>query len=171
MRHAPSDFQTSIGSFITTSLTSVVLACSSGDDMPSGMGESSPTADDSAECATQLEEARAKCLPGMNVQATVEEGDSSIVLIDEPGATVRVGPNAWLVKAGGEGSYVASRHFDGTTCAVACGWCQPGQSLCHQGFDDMDYPIGCMMCLPYDTPDIEDQCATFIAACNGVDDD
>jgi hypothetical protein len=171
MGHAPSDFQTSIGSFTTASLTSIILACSPDADAPGGMADSGSTTGDTAECFAQLEEARAECLPGMNFQAILEQGEGSILLIDDPGASVSVGPNAWLARAGGEGTYVASDHFDGMTCTVACGWCQLGQSLCHQGFDDTDRPIGCMMCLPYDIADIEDQCATFIAACSGADDD
>jgi hypothetical protein len=53
-----------------------------------GMGDS--------ECRAQLDLAAAQCLPGMNVFATYDEGSSTVILVDDPAASVGVGPGFTL---------------------------------------------------------------------------
>lgn len=104
----------------------------------------------------------------MHIESMVEGGGGSVILVDDPGAAVGVGPNAWLVQVGAEADYVASYQFDGTTCTLTCGWCEQGESVCHQGFNEGGYPLGCLMCVPYGTPDPGAQCAAFMASCAGL---
>lgn len=157
-----------LGPLISALLASGILACSLVDDEPP-VADAGDTGPDSDVCLAQLETAEAQCLDGMIFYSTFGEGGGSIILIDDPGATVGVGPDAWLVQVGVEADYVASYQVDGATCSAGCGWCNPGESVCHQGFAENGFPIGCLMCVPYGTPDMGAQCAAFIAVCAGVD--
>lgn len=154
-----------LGSLTRALLASGVLACSVVDDEPP-IGDTGQT---EHACQEQLETLEAACLPGMRLELMFEGGGGSIILIDDPGATVGVGPDAWLVQVGAEADYVASQQLDGVTCTGGCGWCARGESVCHQGLDESGAPIGCLMCLPYGVPDVGTQCATFMAACAGLD--
>lgn len=157
-----------LGSLISALLASGILACSLVDDEPpvADAGDTGPIEN---VCLALLETAEAQCLPGMHFESMVEGGGGSIILIDDPGATVGVGPDAWLVQVGAEADYVASYQSDGATCTAVCGWCEPGESVCHQGFAENGVPLGCLMCVAYGTPDIGAQCAAFMTACAGVD--
>lgn len=126
MHHHHCDNQTSTGSLITALLASGILACSLVDDEP----PVADTGDDPNEsCIAQLEAAQVQCLPGMHTEFMVEGGGGSVILIDDPGASVGVGPDAWLVQVGAEADYIASYQLDGVSCTAYCGWCQRGESL------------------------------------------
>lgn len=158
----------SIARLTTALLASGVLACSLVDDEPPGVDTDDVDGVPEA-CHAQYELAQAKCLPGMQFESMVDGAGGSVILVDDPGAAVGVGPDAWLVQVSTEADYIASYQFDGATCTVGCGWCDTGESMCHQGFNENGYPVGCFMCLPYGTPDVGAQCADFMAACVGLD--
>lgn len=139
------------------------------DDQPPPPGTT--TSEIPETCQEELDAIPGQCLPGMNIYATVHDGDSNIVLIDDPAATVGVGPGAWLVQAATESDFIASYSTQGGECSAGCGWCNPGESLCHQGLDDNGAVVGCWMCLPFGTPDMGSQCAEFAAACMDNSDD
>jgi hypothetical protein len=168
VHHHHCDNRTSLGPLITALLASGFLACSLVDDEPP-VADTGDTGSAEDVCLEQLEAAEAQCKPGMNFEAMIEEGGGSIVLIDDPSATVGVGPNAWLVQVATAADYIASYRPGGITCSAGCGWCKKGESICHQGFDESGTPIGCMMCVPYGTPDMGAQCAAFMDACEGLD--
>jgi hypothetical protein len=162
-----SDYPPSLGRLAAALLASLVLACSLvDDDQPPPVGD---TGVEPGICSAQLEAAKAQCLPGMVFESIIEGGGGTVILIDDPGAAVGVGPNGWLVQVAAEADYVASYQFEGPTCTAVCGWCARGQSICHQGFDASGTPVGCVLCLPHDVPDPGAQCAEFMAACVGVD--
>lgn len=169
MHHHHSDHQTSTGPLITALLASGILACSLVDDDEPPVADTGDSDPGNGDCSTVKETAAAHCLPGMNFEAMVEGGGGSIILVDDPSASVGIGPNAWLVQVGAASDYVANYEFEGTTCSVGCGWCQPGESMCHQGFDEQGIPVGCMMCIAYGTPNMGAECAAFMAACDGLD--
>lgn len=153
----------------TALLASCALACSLVDDDQPPVADTGDTGPDEDVCLAQLETAADECLPGMIFHSMLEGGGGSMILIDDPGASVGVGPDAWLIQVGTEADYVASYQFEGATCSAGCGWCNPGESICHQGFDETGTPMGCLMCVPYGTPDMGTQCAAFMAACTGQD--
>jgi hypothetical protein len=157
-----------IASIAAAGLGIGVTACNFVDDEPS-----SPAGDSTVEesgggsdCLEQLEAAEAQCLPGMQFFATYDEG-STMIMAGAPGASIELGHGAWLIRVDGPGDYVGTYQQEGESCSVGCGWCQPGESLCHSGLDEDGVPRGCMLCLPHDTPDAEGQCMQFIEACHG----
>lgn len=147
------------------------IACNLADDEPYDPGETEGTDGTDGGAAGCFEAAANQCLPQQEFIGIFEEGDADVVLIDDPQASVGVGPNAWLVSVQSSADWVGSYMYDGGTCTVGCGWCQEGQSLCHGGFDGNMLP-NCYTCLPPDTEDIGEQCATFVAAaCTAPSDD
>jgi hypothetical protein len=166
--HHHFDDQASVGSLITVLLASAILACSLVDDEPpvADTGDSGPDVD---VCFAQLEVAQAECRDGMSFHSTFQAGGGSIILIDDPGASVGVGPDAWLIEVRTQADYIAAYQVGDATCSAGCGWCNPGESMCHQGFNESGVPVGCFMCVPYGTPDLGTQCAAFMAGCSGLD--
>ena len=112
----------------------------------------------------------AACDPGMNVVMNYSVGGGKAVLIDDPHASVGVGPEAWLVKVESESDFVGVYHDGGEGCVFACFYCQPGQNLCHGGFDEQGLPR-CWSCSSYDDPNAEESCTALQAACQQVDAD
>ena len=167
MLHHHFDNQTSIGSLITALLASGILACSIVDDDEPPVADTGDVEPGDNVCLVQLETAKAKCLDGMSFHSTYQSGGGSIILVDDPGASV--GPNAWLIEVGAQSDYIAAYQAGDATCSAGCGWCNPGESMCHQGFDENHIPVGCFMCIAYGTPDMGTQCAAFMAACDGLD--
>lgn len=92
-------------------------------------------------------------------------GSGKLVLIDDPAATVGVGPNAWLVMISSEADYIGTHDYDGGDCHAHCGWCEAGQYMCHGGLTEDLVPRGCVMCFPYGLPDVGEQCAALQAVC------
>ena len=142
-----------------------VGACNLVDDEPPTVEDTEGTGD--SECQAQLELAAAECLPGMQLFATYDEGSSNVLLVDDPEVSVGVGPGAWLIQVSGSADYIGSYQHEGESCTVGCGWCQPGESLCHSGLDENGVPQGCMLCIPFGIPDLGAQCAQFMEACQG----
>jgi len=159
----------SIVRIATALLASGVLACSLDDDDQPPAGDAGGTGPDKEVCLEQLEAAQAECLPGMSFHSSFQSGGGSIILIDDPGAAVGVGPDAWLVQVGAQADYVASYLAGDANCSAGCGWCQPGDSMCYQDLDENHIPVGCFMCLAYGTPDAGSQCAEFMAVCGALD--
>jgi hypothetical protein len=120
--------------------------------------------DTNTEDRSCVELVEAACDPGMSVWMNYSEGASNAVLIDDPYATVGVGPGAWLVRVDSETDYVGTYHDDGEGCEFACAWCETGQLMCHGGLTDQGVQ-GCVMCFPDGLPDVGDQCAAVQAAC------
>jgi hypothetical protein len=112
-----------------------------------------------------LESVDAVCQPGMDVWLNYSEGASKAILIDDPHATVGVGPGAWLVRVDSESDFVGAYYNDGESCEFACSYCGEGQHACHGGFDEHGLPR-CWTCFNYDDPLAGDQCVAFVAACN-----
>lgn len=121
-----------------------------------------PTGEGGVTC--DVAEALAVCQPPL--QATVQWVDAggTMVLVDDPAATVGVGPG--LVQVNSSADYVGTYVDAGGTCLASCAWCQPGQSYCHSGLTDEGFPE-CGQCLPFDLPDVGYQCAAVISACMG----
>ena len=92
-----------------------------------------------------------------------------MILFDDLLASTQVAQSGWLVEMPSASYFVGSQYFGDGHCTVGCGWCQPGQSLCHSGLDE-NGPSGCMLCMPWDTPDAEAQCAELVESCGGADD-
>lgn len=143
-------------------------ACNLTDNTPPGDLPGTGGTDDGA--AGCFEAAAGQCLPGQQFIGSFQEGDADVVLVDDPEASVGVGPNAWLVSVGSSADWVGSYEYDGGSCTVGCGWCAQGQSLCHGGFDEDMYPK-CPLCLGAGVDDPGDQCATWIEACPEAGDD
>lgn len=152
----------------TALLTSGLLACSLVDDDEPPSGGVGDTGNVDV-CIAQLQTAEGVCEPGMTFASMFDGGGGSIILIDDPGATIGVGPDAWLVQVGAAADFIASHTVDDSTCSAGCGWCEPGQSVCHQGLDETGKPVGCLLCVAYGTPDPGVQCAAFMAVCDGLD--
>jgi hypothetical protein len=162
-------FSPTIAVIAAALFASGLAACNLVDDEPPIDQGATDGSVGEAVCLAQLEVAQAQCLPGMTFIAMWDEGNSSMTLIDDPAANIGVGPNAWLVQVSASADYVGTYQFDGDTCTVGCGWCGPGQSLCHSGLSEEGVPEGCMACIPFDAPDVGSQCAQFITACMGPD--
>lgn len=169
MRPESVDDPLSIRLLTTALLASSILACSLVDDDEPPVADTGDSGPDVDACHAQLEAAEAECLNGMTFHSTVQAGGGSIILVDDPGASVGVGPDAWLIQVGAQADYVAAYQAGDATCSAGCGWCNPGESMCHQGFNEDGIPVGCFMCVPYGTPDMGTQCAAFMAACAGLD--
>lgn len=95
---------------------------------------------------------------------------SKAVLIDDPEATIGVGPGAWLVRVDSETDYVGTYNHVDEDCDVACGWCLPGQHMCHTGRDAQG-EVDCWACIDLGTPNPGMECVAALEACNqdGVD--
>lgn len=151
---------TTIAHIAAAVLLAGLTACNLVDDEPPDLGHDSDTDGEAgqAECLAAAEQIQSQCLPPQQFIAMWDEGNSSMILVDDPAASVGIGPGGWLVQVGSSADYIGSYQFDGDTCTIGCGWCQPGRSLCHSGFDENGLPA-CMMCIPADTPDPGEQCA------------
>ena len=139
------------------------------DDEPPIPFEPSDTDDGTAgssECLTAAQQVQSTCELPEQFFFTLGEG-VSMISIDDPAASIPIGPHGWLVQAPSGSHFIGSQYYDDGHCSAGCGWCQPGQSLCHSGFDDDGLP-GCMLCMPWDSPDPEAQCAQLIGACAGA---
>jgi hypothetical protein len=145
-------------------LAAGVTACNLVDDEPPGQPADTDGEAGESECLAIAEQVQNQCLPPQQFIAMWDEGNSSMILIDDPAASVGIGPGGWLVQVGSSADYIGSYQFDGDTCTIGCGWCLPGQSLCHAGFDDEGLPR-CMMCVPSDNADPGAACAQHLAAC------
>jgi hypothetical protein len=164
---------TTIVCIAATLFAAGLTACNLVDDEPPEDPNEQATTDGEAgqaECLEIAEQIQSQCLPPQQFIAMWDEGNSSMILVDDPAASVGIGPGGWLVQVASSADYIGSYHFDGDTCTIGCGWCQPGQSLCHSGFDEDGLP-SCMMCVPAETPDPGEQCAQHLQACMGAGDD
>jgi hypothetical protein len=66
------------------------------------------------------------------------------------------------VQVASSADYIGTYQLEGDTCTIGCGWCQPGQQLCHTGVNENGVP-GCFMCLAGDVPDPGAECAAFLS--------
>ena len=97
-----------------------------------------------------------------------------MTLIDDPVASVGVGPGGWLVQVGTSADWIGDYEGSEGSCQWGCAWCDQGQSLCHGGFAEDGTPT-CFLCLPTDnSPEwivaAGQACATFVAnnpSCDG----
>jgi hypothetical protein len=147
-------------------LATNIIACNLVVDAPDAPVEGSETGGpgDSGECLEAVEPIQSMCMPPQQLFLMWEQ--AAMVPLDDPGASVELAPGGWLVEVTGS-DYVGSQHFGNGTCTVGCGWCQPGQSLCHTGLDE-NGSLGCMFCIPAGIDDPEVQCAQFLDACFGA---
>lgn len=166
INHSPSTF---VGIALTV-LVSLATACTFDDaDDSDTPWEPSQTDDGTAEpdeCLASVEQVQSTCEPPQQLFFMFDAG-TSMVLVDDPLASMQVGPGAWLVEVPTASHYVGSQHYDDGHCSAGCGYCQPGQSLCHSGAFAADVS-GCMLCLPWGTPDADDQCAELLDVCVGA---
>ncbi len=148
------------------------VACNLVDDEPANPVDIGSGDGGQAACLEHAAEIQAECMLPLQFVSIYDQGGSTMIVADDPSVTVGVGPNAWLVQVSAEADYIGTYQFDGETCTVGCGLCQPGESLCHTGFDDEGLPE-CGLCIPWDTPNPGVECATFAAspACAGGADD
>lgn len=147
-----------------------VTACNLVDDEPDEPIESGTDGSaGAAECLAMVEQVQSQCMPPQQLISIWDEGNSSMILVDDPAASIGIGPSGWLVQVNSAADYIGSYQFEGDDCTVGCGWCQPGQSLCHSGVGEDGFP-GCMLCLEAGTPDPGAQCALILEACNGAGD-
>ncbi|MCX4241327.1 PDZ domain-containing protein [Paraliomyxa miuraensis] len=92
-------------------------------------------------------------------------GTSSMTLVDDPVASVGVGPGAWLVHVASAADYVGVYHHGGDDCEMGCGWCGRGEHLCHGGLTDAGQPT-CWACLPFDDPNAAEACIVALTGCS-----
>jgi hypothetical protein len=155
-----------------TALVMGANACNLVDDQPTDPIDHTGTDGGAGEaaCLEAAVEVQSQCVSPLQFVAVWDEGNSTMILADDPAAAVGVGPNGWLVKIVSSADYVGTYQFDGGNCTIGCGWCQPGQSLCYTGLDENGVP-DCMLCIEGWVPDPGAQCALHVAACpDGLDD-
>jgi hypothetical protein len=92
--------------------------------------------------------------------------DYNMLLIDDPKVSLGVGGGV-LINASSSADYIGNYHFDGGSCTIGCGWCQPGQSFCFKEFDDDGFPV-CGACIE-PGEDAATVCEDFLLACQGTD--
>ncbi len=157
-----------------------LLGCNFNDDEPldptiGGTGGDTDGGPNSqAECLDHATAIGVECDMGQSFWFDWNGPDYNMTLIDDPAASVGVGPNAWLLQASTSADWIGDYEGSAGDCNFGCAWCPPGQSVCHGGFDESGFPT-CYLCLPVeDTPAgitaAGNACATFVAgnqACLG----
>lgn len=149
---------------------SLLAACVTTDD-PSESADTTATETETADTASDdcLDAAEQLTCPppqGKLFTSGTAVEPLTLVLPDDPDAALEL-PDGWLVQVSTPTEFIGTHYFSGDDCQVRCSYCEPGQSLCHADRDAEGLPAGCMVCLPFDTPDAADQCATFLTACGG----
>lgn len=88
-----------------------ITACNLVDDEPPDLGHDSDTDGarqgrsgqgraGQAECLAAAEQIQSQCLPPQQFIAMWNEGNSAMILVDDPAASVGIGPGGWLVQVG-----------------------------------------------------------------------
>jgi hypothetical protein len=157
-----------------------LLGCNFNDDEPldptiGGTGGDTDGGPNSqAECLDHATAIGVECDMGQSFWFDWNGPDYNMTLIDDPAASVGVGPNAWLLQARTSADWIGDYEGSAGDCQFGCAFCPPGQSLCHGGFDENGFPT-CYLCLPVeDTPAgitaAGNACSTFVTgnqACLG----
>jgi hypothetical protein len=150
------------------------LACNLvDDDKPKGVSDTASTAGDTdgeqpPSCLETAAQIQGECEYPLQFWVSFAGGDRSMVLIDDPGASVGIGPGAWLVQIASAADYVGIHHYSGDSCEIGCGWCAVGQHVCHGGLSVEGQPK-CWACVPFDAPNAEDWCLAAISMCSDPD--
>lgn len=144
----------------------VTTACNLVDDEPpSTSGTTDQPADNSTDTAGAcIEAANNSCPPPYQSAVQWIDQGGSVVLLDDPAATITLASGALLVRVNSSVDFVGTYEDNGAGCTATCSFCLPGQSLCMTGFDDNGYPE-CFMCLEFDGSDVEAVCNTYAETC------
>lgn len=155
-------------SLIVLALTQGIIGCSLVDDEPT---DPSAGMDGTELSCVELAQLTAEsCVPPESLVANYSDAGGTAIRVDDPQASVEIGPNAWLVSVSGSPNWVGSSASGGVDCTFGCGYCPPGESLCHGGLDDAGV-ANCYTCFKDDGRDsvgIRDACANYVeVACEG----
>jgi hypothetical protein len=141
-------------------------ACNLVDDEPrvDPDATSGGAGEDRQSCLETAAEIQAECEYPLQFWVSSEGGGSTMLLVDDPSASVGIGPGAWLVQVATAADYVGMYQYSGDSCEIGCGWCALGQHVCHGGLADDGLPL-CWACLPFDAPDAAAACLAALSTC------
>lgn len=145
----------------------LLMACNLSEDEPPETTSVGTTGLGPEACFENAQEQQLQCVSmGMQWIQEWDGLDYNMLLIDDPKGSVGVGGGV-LINVSSSADYVGNYQFDGGSCTIGCGWCQPGQSFCFKEFDDDGFPV-CGACIEpgENAPAI---CEDFLLACQGTD--
>lgn len=151
-----------------TTLLAAITACTAVDDDPSEPAEADSDTDDltpGEECRAAAEDFMCTPLESFFYRSGDGQPQLTWVDVDDPDATVEL-PGGVLVEVSSATEFVGSHYFGNDFCSVGCSWCEPGRSLCYTNASDPG-GFGCGTCIAFDTPNIVEECAELLEACQG----